>query len=569
MAKDNAVNDEGLVRTVQQHFYMENFLKSIRFPQEAVKIYQKIRDILIKDGFNLTKWVTGNDEVKSQIRETDRSTKSLKTFEAEPQSSSILRLIWNVVTDSLIVCRGTGTKITQKIVLSFVSALFDPLGICSPFTIQMRFLLKSFWAAMRPAWEKNLSAENSTHFSDWCSDWREKRTMSINRLYFENDCLNLRLHIFTTASEEAMCIVAYLQDKATLKLTFAIGKWHVAPIRHMTTPSRSLRSSSQKVDTQQTWCQNWQNLSLYQLINKTTVATSSAQQVFIENRAAEILETSSMDQWRHAKGVENHADIRSRGISIEGLMESLWLNGPQWLHTDEEKWPKPWCQVKEAEAEQVISTVATQIEIDKLFDWRQKSSFNQVRNFIAYCKRLKTKQKGPLKAHEVHQAEQILFRFVQSFPKVDCKQERNHKNFEHSQTVTLHRGKRNYLSESLTKTFESRLHCKTSKNYWQQNIQSYNFCRRERIVKTYTRASTGYVRTILQQVFWIVGLRKALMKIKSRCIKCRHKNANPIHPPMADLPRERLDEHVFPLTNTGVGIFGHFEVKLLRRTLMI
>ena len=58
--------------------------------------------------------------------------------------------------------------------------------------------------------------------------------MSKNRLYFENGCTNLRLHIFTDASEEAMCIVAYLQDEATLKLTYVMGKCCVAPITYMT-----------------------------------------------------------------------------------------------------------------------------------------------------------------------------------------------------------------------------------------------------------------------------------------------------------------------------------------------
>ena len=75
------------------------------------------------------------------------------------------------------------------------------------------------------------------------------------------------------------------------------------------------------------------------------------------------------------------------------------------------------------------------------------------------------------------------------------------------------------------------------------------------------------MRNMLQQEYWIIGLRNALRKIKSRCIKCRHRNANPIHPPMADLPRERLDEHVFPFTHTGVDYFGPFEVKFLRRTM--
>ena len=172
VAKDNAVNNESVVRTVQRNFYMDDFLKSVRTPREAIEIYQKVRDILIKGGFNLTKWITSDDEVKSQIPETDRSTKVVKTFEAEPQSSSILGLNWNwnVDTDSLIVCRGTEqevpAKITQRIVLSFVSAVFDPLGICSPFTIRMRFLLKSNLAAMGQSWDKELSAENSKLFSD-------------------------------------------------------------------------------------------------------------------------------------------------------------------------------------------------------------------------------------------------------------------------------------------------------------------------------------------------------------------------------------------------------------------
>ena len=71
---------------------------------------------------------------------------------------------------------------------------------------------------------------------------------------------------------------------------------------------------------------------------------------------------------------------------------------------------------------------------------------------------------------------------------------------------------------------------------------------------------TDYLRNRFQQEYWIIGLRSALRKIKPRCIKCRQRNAKPIHPPTADLTRERLDARVFPSTHTGVDYFGPFEV---------
>ena len=266
-----------------------------------IEIYQKVKEALNKGGFKLTKWITSDEEVRSQNPEADRSTKIVKTFEAEPQSPSILGLNWTVDTDSIIVCRGTEqevpAKITQRIVLFFVSAVFETLGICSPLTIRMQFLLKSIWAAMGQAWDKELSAEHSKLFSDWCSELREKRTMSKNRLYFENGCTNLRLHIFTVASEEAMCIATYMQVKTTFKLTYVIGKCRVAPIRHTTIPKLELQAAVYGVRLSKQILNEYNVRidKIYHWTDSSTVlqwpqAARKKQQVFVANRAAEILE---------------------------------------------------------------------------------------------------------------------------------------------------------------------------------------------------------------------------------------------------------------------------------------
>ena len=73
-----------------------------------------------------------------------------------------------------------------------------------------------------------------------------------------------------------------------------------------------------------------------------------------------------------------------------------------------------------------------------------------------------------------------------------------------------------------------------------------------------------YVRSVIQQKFWILGLRNALRKVESQCVLCRKLRAQTKVPFMADLPTERLDYQSYPFINVGVDYFGPSEVKLLR-----
>ena len=50
---------------------------------------------------------------------------------------------------------------------------------------------------------------------------------------------------------------------------------------------------------------------------------------------------------------------------------------------------------------------------------------------------------------------------------------------------------------------------------------------------------TEYVRSILQQNYWIAGLQNALRNVKLKCVKCRKQQIGGIQPLMADLPIER------------------------------
>ena len=230
------------------------------------------------------------------------------------------------------------------------------------------------------------------------------------------------------------------------------------------------------------------------------------------------MENSLMDQWRQVKGVENHADIGTRGMSIEGLKESVWLNEPAWLQADEENWPKPWCQVNELEPEQITSTVATETKLGQLFDWRRYSTFKRIRKFIAYYMRFKTKQKGTLKADEIHQAEQILFRIVQneSFPNVS-------KSIADSKEIskTLNIAKLSpFINEDRTIRVKGRLkHSNLDYNAKHPILLTAKHpvvqLLLERAPRDKLHEGREYVRNMLQQKYWIIALRNAL-KTSSR-----------------------------------------------------
>ena len=75
---------------------------------------------------------------------------------------------------------------------------------------------------------------------------------------------------------------------------------------------------------------------------------------------------------------------------------------------------------------------------------------------------------------------------------------------------------------------------------------------------------TEYVRNVVQQNYWILGIRNALRSIKAKCVVCRKGNVQTIKPLMADLPEERLETNK-PFNNVGVDYFGPFIVKIGRR----
>ena len=82
----------------------------------------------------------------SSLNQSDKSTPcKVKALAAVGESSHVLVLKLNYQFGTLVVRCGTSSdrnrKVTQRIVLSLVSAVYDPIGLVAPYTVKALLLL--------------------------------------------------------------------------------------------------------------------------------------------------------------------------------------------------------------------------------------------------------------------------------------------------------------------------------------------------------------------------------------------------------------------------------------------
>ena len=208
----------------------------------------------------------------------------------------MIGLKWDHNNYTLVVSRGTSSTVTksltQGLVLSLVSKVFDPIGLVAPFTVGARL-------------------------------------------------------IFGNNSLEVFSAVAILQAQVNTasgpktELAFVLGKARVAPMKVITIAKLELQAALLAARLKQDICRALivHNNKVFKWTDITTVLqwlhSTSKQPIFIANCVCEILEHTSVDEWDHVASSDNPADAGTRGMSAELLQSSSWVRGPIFLRTKE------------------------------------------------------------------------------------------------------------------------------------------------------------------------------------------------------------------------------------------
>ena len=95
------------------------------------------------------------------------------------------------------------------------------------------------------SWDEKILQNVAKRYFDWLQEIPAPKELSINRHYDWQRGSIVQSHVFADASETGLCVVAYLRfeidDKA--KVSFAMGKTRVAPIKTTTLPKLELQAA--------------------------------------------------------------------------------------------------------------------------------------------------------------------------------------------------------------------------------------------------------------------------------------------------------------------------------------
>ena len=93
--------DNEVVNSVNDNFYVDDFLKSFATVNQATELVRQISSLLSEGGFRLTKWVSNSEEVMSAIPLSERSDKGCCL--SLPSGAAFERALgvkWNTTTDT-------------------------------------------------------------------------------------------------------------------------------------------------------------------------------------------------------------------------------------------------------------------------------------------------------------------------------------------------------------------------------------------------------------------------------------------------------------------------------------
>ena len=613
-----------IAEKLQMSLYVDDLVTSTPDIHSAYEFYLESRKIMAAGGMNLRKWHSNSsellDKIESSLVSTSCNASQMTTGVTEEDNTyvktmigpnvskqsqgltKVLGVTWNSSLDVFtfefdeLIEFANSLLVNKCSILKLAAKIFDPLGLISPFVIQLKMLFQIL-CIQQVNWDDPLSSELLTKWRNILSQLHCLNSVQVPRCYFGGDpCTTRQLHGFCDASDRAFAAVVYLRsvyDNNCVKTVLIASKTRVAPVKKQSIPRLELLGAVTLSRLMATIMASLPEPvpTFYWTDSTATLHWISNQKPwrqYIEHRVSEIRRLSDSQLWHHCPGNLNPADVPSRGMNGEKLAAcDLWWKGPEFLYQREDQWPD-MCNIPASDitnAELIKKpTVTTHIllsagcnkrkfpMLDEIIDCTRYSKLDKLLGVTAYVLRFvnilrlsnngdqgSTHNSKQLIVEEIDNAEKLWIRSLQAksflaelaFLQSQSKQVppvRIHQFglfIDHAGLLRC----RGRVNNAILSTATKNPILLPTKHPWINLLISHVHQRVKHSGITDTLST-------IREKFWILRGRQAVKRVIKCCIVCNKLEGMPyssVMPP--DLPSFRVSEDP-PFTYTGIDFAG-------------
>ena len=619
--------DPQLIELLKKSLYVDDFVSGADNEMEACEVSSNAKLIMQKGAFNLRKWNTNSSNLKEMFsEESSPNSTNLKPVTEEDESYAktvtgtliktnnnivkVLGSIWNTVSDTLefnfldLVNEAKSLPPTKRSLLKISAKIFDPLGLLSPFTIQWKVLFQLL-CNENVEWDDKLSDEHLKKWNLLISDLQSLNNVCVPRCYFgiKDKVLSVQLHCFCDASEKAYAAATYLRSKyesGLVDVNLIAAKTRVAPLKKQSIPRLELLGANilaRLASSIHKTLELSQDVEIFYWVDSKTVLywikNAKPWKQYVLARVKEIREYTTQDSWRHCPGVQNPADLPSRGMSAKELVnEKRWWKGPEFLFKSEAEWPRE-VEIKETKScmnevvknsKEVIHSLATtnsstrsgglfsNANIEAVIDctkYNSKSKLVRVTALVLQAVRKMKRMKDDanedkeLTAENLKEAEQLWLKSIQlsSFP-----EEFRILNSSHKSPNQLINQLNLFLDVNKIIRCKGRLEFSNISTEANEPILLPSKHRLTQLIieEEHKRVHHNGIKSTLngvRETYWVLRGRETVKRVIKKCVVCKKIEGKVLQSPREpSLPSCRVSDEP-PFTNTGIDFAGPLFVK--------
>ena len=228
---------------IKKDFYVDDGLKSVSMPQEAVSLINGSIVLLKGNGLVLHKFLSNSKEVLQQIPEA--RAKGFTNIDIHEDSLSIERTLgiqWCVESDTIQFRIVLNEKpFTRRGVLSTLSSVYDPLGFIAPFILKGKQILQEM-CMNQLDWDSPILESLQPWWRQWIAEVKNLDSVVIKRCLKPTDfdeVVTVEIHHFSDASTMGYGQCSYLRlidRNQRVHCSLIMAKAKVTPIKPVSIP---------------------------------------------------------------------------------------------------------------------------------------------------------------------------------------------------------------------------------------------------------------------------------------------------------------------------------------------